>query len=261
VREVRQLASEGVVEVTLLGQNVNSYGRDLKIEGRRRAVFADLLRRVDEVEGVERIRFTSPHPKDIKEDVVLAMAESAAVCEQLHLPLQSGSASILKAMHRGYTPARFLDKLRMAESIIPGLSTSTDVIVGFPGETDSDFQATLDLMAEARFDTAYMFVYSPRQGTPAATMEDQVEPGVASERFDRLVGLQREITLEKNSALIGTTLSVLAEGPSRKDPNMATGRTRGNKIVHIPGSYQPGTFFDAIVETAAPSHLMGRVAS
>ena len=261
VREVRQLASEGVVEVTLLGQNVNSYGRDLKIEGRRRAVFADLLRRVDEVEGVERIRFTSPHPKDIKEDVVLAMAESAAVCEQLHLPLQSGSASILKAMHRGYTPSRFLDKLRMAESIIPDLSTSTDVIVGFPGETDSDFQATLDLMAEARFDTAYMFVYSPRQGTPAATMADQVEPREASERFDRLVALQREITLEKNSALIGTTLSVLAEGPSRKDPEMASGRTRGNKIVHIPGSYEPGTFFNATVETAAPSHLMGRVAS
>jgi len=261
VREIKQLASEGVVEVTLLGQNVNSYGRDLKIEGRRRAVFADLLRRVNEVEGIERIRFTSPHPKDIKEDVVVAMAESPAVCEQLHLPLQSGSESILRAMHRGYTPSRFLDKLRMAESIIPGLATSTDVIVGFPGESDSDFQATLDVMAEARFDTAYMFIYSPREGTPAAMMEDQVAHGVASERFDRLVTLQREITLEKNSELIGSTVSVLAEGPSRKDPLMASGRTRGNKVVHVPGSYEPGTFFQAIVETAAPSHLMGRVAS
>jgi tRNA-2-methylthio-N6-dimethylallyladenosine synthase len=260
-REVGELAAEGVVEVTLLGQNVDSYGRDLAINGRRRPIFADLLRTVGDIDGIERIRFTSPHPKDIKEDVVVAMAETPAVCEQLHLPLQSGSVAVLRAMHRGYTPERFLEKLRMAESIIPDLATSTDVIVGFPGESEADFQGTLDTLAEARFDTAFMFIYSPRAGTPAATMDHQVDPSIASERFDRLVALQREITLEKNTALIGTKVSLLAEGPSRKDPKMATGRTRGNKIVHVPGDYEPGTFFGAVIESAAPSHLMGRAAS
>ncbi len=260
-REVGELAAEGVVEVTLLGQNVDSYGRDLAIDGRRRPIFAELLRTVGTIEGIERIRFTSPHPKDIKEDVIVAMAETPAVCEQLHLPLQSGSASVLRAMHRGYTPERFLDKLRMAESIIPELATSTDVIVGFPGESETDFQGTLDTMAEARFDTAFMFIYSSRPGTPAAAMDNHIDRAVASERFDRLVALQREITLEKNTALIGTEVSLLAEGPSRKDPKMATGRTRGNKIVHVPGEYEPGTFFGAVVESAAPSHLMGKAAS
>lgn len=261
VREVRQLAADGVVEVTLLGQNVNSYGRDLGVDGRRRPIFADLLRRVGEIEGVERLRFTSPHPKDIKEDVLVAMAETPAVCEQLHLPVQSGSASVLRAMHRGYTPERFLEKLRAAEAIIPGLTTSTDVIVGFPGETEADFQGTLDLMAAARFDSAFMFIYSPRPGTPAATMDHQVEREVASERFDRLVTLQREMTLDKNAALVGSTVSLLAEGQSRKDPTMATGRTRGNKIVHVPGASEAGTFYRAVIESAAPSHLTGRAVS
>jgi tRNA-2-methylthio-N6-dimethylallyladenosine synthase len=260
-REVESLAADGVVEVTLLGQNVNSYGRDLAIDGKRRSVFAELLRRVGSVEGIERIRFTSPHPKDIKEDVMEAMLETPAVCEQLHLPLQSGSAAILRAMHRGYTPERFLAKLRMAESIVPGLSTSTDVIVGFPGETDADFEGTMEVMAEARFDSAYTFLYSPREGTPAATMDNQVDPAVASERFDRLVALQRQITLEKNEAMIGSEVSLLAEGPSRKDPDMATGRTRGNKLVHARGEQQPGTFFSARILSAAPSHLIGEATS
>ncbi|MDX1690714.1 MAG: tRNA (N6-isopentenyl adenosine(37)-C2)-methylthiotransferase MiaB [Acidimicrobiia bacterium] len=261
VREVRELAADGVVEVTLLGQNVNSYGRDLAVDGRRRPIFADLLRRVGEVDGIERIRFTSPHPKDIKEDVAIAMAETPAVCENLHLPLQSGSAAILRAMQRGYTPERFLDKLRMAESIVPGLATSTDVIVGFPGETEADFQGTLDVMAEARFDNAYMFVYSPRPGTRAAGMDDQVAPDVAQERFSRLVDLQQRISLEKNEALVGETVDVLAEGPSKKDPEMATTRTRTNKVVHVPGRFEPGTFLRAVVDRAAPSHLVGRVVS
>lgn len=261
VREVRRLASDGVVEVTLLGQNVNSYGRDLAVDGRRRPVFAELLRRIGEIDGIERIRFTSPHPKDIRQDVMIAMAETPAVCEQLHLPLQSGSAAVLRAMHRGYTPERFLEKLRMAESAVPGLATSTDVIVGFPGESDGDFEATLDVMAAARFDSAFMFIYSPREGTAAATMAGQVDSEVAGERFDRLVELQRGITLEKNSALVGTTVSLLAEGPSRKDPAVGTARTRGNKIVHVPGHRDPGTFFAARVESAAPSHLMGRALS
>jgi tRNA-2-methylthio-N6-dimethylallyladenosine synthase len=260
VRDVTELAADGVVEVTLLGQNVDSYGRDLAVDGRRRPIFADLLRRVGDVDGISRIRFTSPHPKDIKEDVLLAMAETPAVCEQLHLPLQSGSARILRAMQRGYTPERFLEKLRAAQALMPGLATSTDVIVGFPGETEEDFQATLDVMAEARFDGAFMFVFSPRPGTAAATMPDQVPSGVASERFGRLTALQQEISLEKNRAMVGATVEVLTEGPSRKDRAMATGRTRTNKVVHMPGEFPGGKFLDVFVESAAPSHLIGRVA-
>jgi tRNA-2-methylthio-N6-dimethylallyladenosine synthase len=260
VREVTELARSGVVEVTLLGQNVNSYGRSLMVDGKRRAVFAELLRQVGAVDGIRRIRFTSPHPKDIKADVVEAMAETPAVCEQLHLPLQSGSASILRAMQRGYTPERFLTKLRMAEEIISGLATSTDIIVGFPGETESDFQATLDVVAEARFDGAYMFIYSPRPGTRAAEMSEQVDPEVASERFSRLAALQQRISLEKNEALLGTVVEGLVEGPSRKDPTVATARTRTNKVVHVSGVFEPGSFVDVAVEEAAPSHLVGRLA-
>ena len=261
LREVRSLAADGVVEVTLLGQNVNSYGRDLAVDGRRRPIFADLLRRVGEVEGIQRVRYTSPHPKDIKEDVVLAMAETSTVCEHLHLPLQSGSARILRAMQRGYTPARFLDKLRMAERIVPRLATSTDIIVGFPGETEEDFGDTLDVVREARFDGAYMFIYSPRQGTRAAEMPNQVEREVASDRFGRLSGLQQAISLEKNQELVGSTVEVLTEGPSKKDPAMATTRTRTNKVVHVPGAHSPGALLDVMVERAAPSHLLGRVLS
>jgi len=257
VREVRALAADGVTEVTLLGQNVNSYGRDLAVDGSRRPIFADLLRRVGEVEGIRRIRFTSPHPKDIRTDVLEAMAETAAVCEQLHLPLQSGSASILRAMQRGYTPERFLEKLRLAEKTIPGLATSTDIIVGFPGETESDFQATLDVMEEARFDGAYMFIYSPRPGTAAATMAGHVDREVASERFARLAALQQRISVEKNAALVGTIVEVLSEGPSRKDAAMITARTRTNKVVHVPGPYPSGTFLLARIDHASPSHLVG----
>jgi tRNA-2-methylthio-N6-dimethylallyladenosine synthase len=259
VREVRELAADGVVEVTLLGQNVDSYGRDLAVDGRRRPIFADLLRRVGEVEGISRVRFTSPHPKDIKTEVMAAMVETPAVCEQLHLPLQSGSARILRAMQRGYTPERFLEKLRMAEAAVPGLATSTDVIVGFPGETEADFQATLDVMAEARFDNAYMFIYSPRPGTRAADMDDQVPAEVAGERFQRLAELQQQVSLEKNERLVGTVVEVLSEGASRKDSGRATTRTRTNKVVHVPGDHAPGTFLQARIERAAPSHLIGSV--
>ena len=260
IRQVQSLAVDGVVEVTLLGQNVNSYGRDLGVDGRRRPVFADLLRRVGEVPGIRRVRFTSPHPKDMREDVARAMAETPAVCEQLHLPLQSGSARILRAMQRGYTPQRFLAKLRMMEQAVPGLATSTDVIVGFPGETEADFRATLAVVEEARFDGAFMFVYSPRPGTPAAAMEGQVDPAAAAERFARLADLQRRISLEKNRALVGREAEVLTEGPSRKDPQVAATRTRTNKVVHLPGAFPPGRFLNVVVERAAPSHLMARLA-
>ncbi len=256
LREVRELVAEGVVEVTLLGQNVNSYGRDLEVNGRR-PLFAELLRRVGEVEGLRRVRFTSPHPKDIREDVGEAMAETEAVCEQLHLPLQSGSDRILAAMHRGYTAERFLGKLEMMRRLVPDLSVSTDVIVGFPGETEEDFARTLEVVAEARFDTAFMFQFSPRPGTRAAEMEDRVPAEVVQERFERLVELQRAITFERNRERVGRVLEVMVEGPSKRDPAVVTARTRGNQIVHLRGVWAPGTVFDARIVRAAPHHLEG----
>ena len=256
IGEVEGLADSGVVEVTLLGQNVNSYGRDLDLNGRK-PLFADLLRRVGKVERIRRIRYTSPHPKDIREDVVHAMAETPAVADQLHLPLQSGSDRILSAMHRGYTAERFLKKLAMARDIIPGLSVSTDVIVGFPGETDEDFERTLHVMAQARFDNAFMFQFSPRPGTPAAEMPHQIGAEIVTERFDRLVEQQNRITFEANQAAVGAELEVLVEGPSRRDPTVATTRTEGNRIVHVAGEFQPGTFLDVRITRAAPHYLEG----
>ncbi len=256
IREIEALASDGVKEVTLLGQNVNSYGRDLDLNGRK-PLFADLLRRVGTIEGIERIRYTSPHPKDFREDVALAMAETAAVCEQIHFPLQSGSDRILAAMHRGYTARRFLEKLEMMRSIVPDLSASTDVIVGFPGETDQDFEATLDVMGAARFDNAFMFQFSPRPGTPAATMEDQVPVEVVKERFDRLVQLQNRITYERNLDQVGRTFEVMVEGPSKRNPEILTTRTRGARIVHVPGDRRPGSTFLTVVRRAAPHYLEG----
>lgn len=259
IREVTSLAARGVREITLLGQNVNSYGRDLDLNGHR-PLFADLLRRVGAVEGIDRIRYTSPHPKDFREDVALAMAETAAVCEQIHFPLQSGSNRILAAMHRGYTSDRFLEKLSMMRSIVPDLAASTDVIVGFPGETEEDFAATLDVIERARFDTAFMFQFSPRPGTPASTMDGRLTNNVVQERFDRLVELQNRITLERNREQVGRQTEVMAEGPSKRDPEVATTRSRGNRIVHVPGRWTAGTTFEAVVTRAAPHYLEGELA-
>jgi tRNA-2-methylthio-N6-dimethylallyladenosine synthase len=256
IREVETLAGSGVREVTLLGQNVNSYGRDLDLNGRK-PLFADLLRRVGEVEGIERIRYTSPHPKDFREDVALAMSETPAVCEQIHFPLQSGSDRILSAMHRGYTSRRFLEKLTMMRSLVPDLAASTDVIVGFPGETDDDFEQTLEVMAEARFDSAFMFQFSPRPGTPAATMDDQVPADVVKQRFDRLVELQSGITFARNRERVGRVEQVMVEGPSKRDPSVMTTRSRGNRIVHVPGMVDAGEIFDVRITRAAPHHLVG----
>ncbi len=247
-----------VVEVTLLGQNVNSYGRDLELNGRK-PIFSDLLRRVGTVDGIRRIRYTSPHPKDFGEDVAIAMAETPEVCEQLHLPLQSGSDRVLAAMHRGYRAERFLEKLAMARDIIPGLAVSTDVIVGFPGETEAEFQATLDVVAAARFDGAFMFQFSPRPGTAAATMADQVPAAVTQERFERLVELQNRITLERNIEMEGRRCEVLVEGPSKRDEEWITARTRGNKLVHIRGRHRAGSFLDVEIVRGAPHHLVGVV--
>ena len=256
IREIQRLAEEGVVEVTLLGQNVNSYGRDLDLNGRQ-PLFADLLRRAGEVDGIGRIRYTSPHPKDIQEDVARAMAETPSVAAQLHLPLQSGSNRILAAMHRGYTGRRFLDKLAMARRLVPDLSVSTDIIVGFPGETEEDFAATLAVVEESRFDSAFMFQFSPRPGTPAATMSNHVPADAVQERFNRLVEMQNAITYERNQARVGMIERVLTEGPSRRNPGVATTRTEGNRIAHVEGIFESGRFLDLRVTRAAPHYLEG----
>ncbi len=260
VREVERLVADGVVEVTLLGQNVDTYGRDLAIEGRRRPIFGDLLRRVGAVDGVRRIRFTSPHPNDFRHDVAEAMADTDAVCEQLHFPLQSGSNRILRLMHRGYTREKYLSRLAMARDAVEGLAVSTDVIVGFPGESDADFDLTMEVIEEAQFDQAFMFIFSPRPGTAAASMTaDFVPDEVIQERFARLAKKQNEISLKRNQALVGKTVEVLSEGPSKKRPDMATTRTRTGKIVHVAGHHPMGSFSDAEIVGAAQHHLVGRV--
>ena len=258
VREVERLAADGVIEVTLLGQNVDTYGRDLAIDGKRRPIFGDLLRRVGSIEGISRVRFTSPHPNDFREDVALAMAETPAVCEQLHFPLQSGSDRILAAMHRGYNKRRYMERLAMARETIPGLAVSTDIIVGFPGETDEDFDLTMEVVEEARFDQAFMFIFSPRPGTLAAEMVSEfVPPEVIQERFNRLVETQNRISAERNAELMGQTVEVLSEGPSKKDPDVATTRSRTGKVVHVRGAHHPGYVFDVRIEETAMHHLVG----
>ncbi len=283
--EVRELCAEGVIEVTLLGQNVNSYGRD--VYGTPR--FADLLLALDGIPGLRRVRYTSPHPKDFREPVARAMAESSVVCEHLHLPLQSGSSRVLKLMKRSYSRDRYLDKVAMARDVIPGLALSTDIIVGFPGETEEDFEQTLSLVEQVRFDSAFTFKYSPRPGTVAATMKDQIPADVVQNRFDRLAAAQQRISLERNQATIGEVAEVLVEGPSKKDPAKLTGRTRTNKLVHFRSegdepsrgpaealhrlnaaigssshtrSFAPeeAEFRLVQITAAAPSHLEGRLA-
>jgi len=254
--EVQGLASRGVVEVTLLGQNVNTFGRDLTVPGSSsRPLFADLLRAVNGVEGIRRIRFTSPHPHDFTPDVIDAMAEGDKVCEHIHFPLQSGSDRVLKAMRRSYRSARYLGWLERIRESIPEVAVTTDIIVGFPGETEEDFGATLDVVGRARFDQAYTFQYSPRPGTRAGTMPDQIPKDVVQERFDRLVALQERIALEKMGAMRGRTVEVLVEGTGRKGG--VQGRTRTNKVVHVPGEIPPGTFLEARIVSAHPHHLVG----
>ena len=256
--EVQGLARRGVVEITLLGQNVNTFGRDLTVPGApRRPLFAELLRAVNEVEGLRRIRFTSPHPHDFTPDVIDAMAESPKVCEHIHFPLQSGSDRVLRAMQRSYRRERYLEWLERIRAAIPDIAVSTDIIVGFPGETADDFEGTLDLVRRARFDQAFTFQYSPRPGTRAATMEDQVPKPVVQERFDRLVPLQEAIALERMRAQVGSTAEVLVEGTGRK--GRAQGRTRTNRVVHLDGEHAPGTFLDARIVAAHPHHLDGEL--
>jgi tRNA-2-methylthio-N6-dimethylallyladenosine synthase len=258
--EVESLAGRGVVEVTLLGQNVNTYGRDLTVPGSsRRPLFAELLRAVDRIQGIRRIRFTSPHPHDFTEDVIEAMAESDAVCEHIHFPLQSGSDRVLRAMKRSYRAERYLGWLERIRRAIPGVAVTTDIIVGFPGETEDDFEHTLRVTGEARFDAAFTFQYSTRPGTPAVSYPDQVSKPVVQERFDRLVALQERISQEKNEALVGERAEVLIEGEGRK--GNLKGRTRTNKLVHLPGELEPGAFADVEITAAHPHFLEARKSS
>jgi tRNA-2-methylthio-N6-dimethylallyladenosine synthase len=269
VREVQALAADGVTEVTLLGQNVNSYGRDLALAQRRagddvkvRPLFAELLRSVGGVDGIRRVRYTSPHPKDLRPDTIAAMAETPAVCEHLHLPLQSGSDRVLAAMHRGYRAERYLEKLAAARAAVPDLAVTTDLIVGFPGETEDDFEHTLEVVAAAGYDSAYTFVFSPRPGTEAAGFSDRfVAPEATAERFERLRVVVERSALARHEARVGRVEEIVVEGPSKKDPAVTTGRTRQNKLVHFRSErpLRPGTFADVRVTGAAPHHLAGEL--
>lgn len=256
--EVQNLAAAGVQEVTLLGQNVNTYGRDITVPGSsRKPLFADLLRLVNGVDGIERIRFVSPHPHDFTPDVIEAMAECDAVCEHIHFPLQSGSDAVLKRMQRSYRVERYLGWLSRIREAIPQIAVTTDVIVGFPGETEEDFAGTLDAVGIARFDAAYTFQYSPRPGTKAASHEGQVPKAVVQERYERLVDLQEAISLQKNEALVGTRAEVLVEPPGRKGG--LQGRTRTNKIVHFAGRIEPGSSARVRITGAHPHYLEGEL--
>ena len=269
VSEVECLSADGVTEITLLGQNVNSYGRDIQLAARQagdasaklRPLFGDLLRDVGAIDGIRRVRYTSPHPKDMRPDTFAAMADTHAVCEHLHYPLQSGSDRVLALMHRGYTGERYLEKLAQARTAIPDLAVSTDIIVGFPGETDDDFERTLEIAAAAQYDYAYMFIFSPRPGTEAADMQaDFVDPTVAGERFQRLKVVIDHSALQKHEARVGRIEEVLIEGPSKKNPDVLSARTRQNKLVHFtpPHPLRTGSYASVEVTRGAPHHLEGR---
>jgi tRNA-2-methylthio-N6-dimethylallyladenosine synthase len=256
VAEVERLAVDGVKEITLLGQNVNSWGRDLAPD--LVTEFGELLRACDAVEGIERIRFTSPHPKDFREPVVAAIAECESVCEHVHLPLQSGSSRILKAMRRTYSRERYLSLVERLRAAIPDLALGTDVIVGFPGETEVDFCETLEVVEAVGFDSAFTFVYSPRVGTEAAEMPDQVPEELKRERMERLVEVVQRGAAVRNEGRVGLVEEVLVEGPSRTDPALLRGRTRRNTTVNFTGTAAPGDMVPVTIEGATSTTLKGR---
>jgi tRNA-2-methylthio-N6-dimethylallyladenosine synthase len=252
--EVRAMAADGVREVTLLGQNVNSYGRDL----RERTSFAELLALLDAVEGIERIRYTSPHPKDMREDVIRAHAELASVCEHIHLPLQSGSSRILKAMRRTYDRARYLDRVAMIREHVPDAALTTDIIVGFPGESKEDFRETLEVVEAVGYDSAFTFIFSPRRGTQAAAISDGlVSHTVKVARMQELVELVQRKARERAQRFVGRTLEVLVEGPSRTDPERLRGRTRHNKAVNFTGLAAAGELTQVEIDAATSQTLSG----
>ena len=255
IAEVEQLARDGVREITLLGQNVNSWGRDLAPG--TSTEFGELLRACDAVDGIARIRFTSPHPKDFRAPVIAALAGCDAVCEHVHLPVQSGSARVLKAMRRTYNPERYLALVDRLRAAIPDLALGTDVIVGFPGETELDFQETLDLVSEVRYESAFTFIYSPRQGTEAAAMPDQVPEEAKHERLARLVDVVQRVAAERHADRIGRVEEILVEGTSRTDRRLLRGRTRRNTMVNFSGTARPGELVNVLIEGATSTTLRG----
>ena len=255
VEEIERVAADGVREITLLGQNVCSYGRDLP-RGAKTS-FAELLAMVDAVDGVERIRYTSPHPKDIREDVIAAHAELPSVCEHIHLPLQSGSSRILKAMRRTYNRERYLDRVAMIRELVPDCALTTDIIVGFPGETEDDFQETMEVVDEVGYDSAFTFIYSPRRETSAAELGGQIPHERASERMGRLIELVQRHAGERAQRFVGRTMDVLVEGPSRTDPARLRGRIRHNKTVNFTGLAAPGELAEVEIGSATSTTLAG----
>jgi tRNA-2-methylthio-N6-dimethylallyladenosine synthase len=254
VAEVRGLAAEGVREVTLLGQNVNSYGRSL----RPRSSFAELLYAIGDIPGLDRIRYTSPHPSDMKEDVIRAHAEIPSLCEHIHLPLQAGSSRVLKKMRRTYTRERFLDRVALIREHVPDCAITTDIIVGFPGETEAEFQETLDVAEEVGFDGAFTFIYSPRRGTEAAGFGDEFLPHeVSAERMERLVEVIQRRAREQGQRFVGRTLDVLVEGTSRHDAGRLRGRTTHNKVVNFDGLATPGEIVPVTITSATSQSLAG----
>ncbi len=255
VAEVNRLAADGVREVTLLGQNVNSYGRDLpRVE---RTTFAELLARLDAVEGIDRIRYTSPHPKDMREDVIRAHAELPSLCRHIHLPLQSGSGSVLKRMRRTYTRERYLDRVALIREHVPDCALTTDIIVGFPGETEEDFEHTLEVADEVGYDGAFTFIYSPRRGTEAASLPDQIPHEVKVARIERLVEVVQRRAHERAQRFVGRSLDVLVEGPSRNDPSRLRGRSSHNKVVNFSGLASPGDLVEVEITRATSQTLSG----
>ncbi len=269
VDEARQLAASGVTEITLLGQNVNSYGRDLQRARRQngekvalKPLFGDLLHQLGKVEGIERIRFTSPHPKDLRSETIEAMAQVPSVCEHLHLPLQSGSDKVLAAMHRGYTAERYLERLHKARTAVDNLAVSTDIIVGFPGETEQDFTETLEVVTQARYDSAFTFIFSPRPGTEAAELSElYCDPEEVKDRFERLRVVVERSSHQANQERVGLREEIVVEGFSKKDASLQTGRTRQNRLVHFEFTQQlkPGTFATVDVVSAGAHHLRGEL--
>ena len=255
VEEVERVVTDGVREVTLLGQNVCSYGRDLPRGAK--TTFAELLSMIDAIDGLERIRYTSPHPKDIREDVIRAHAELPSVCEHIHLPLQSGSSRILKAMRRTYNRERYLDRVAMIRELVPDCAITTDIIVGFPGESEADFEATLEVVDQVRYDSSFTFIYSPRRGTEAAALSDQVPYEVKQERMARLVDAVQRHATERAQRFVGRSIEVLVEGPSRTDPSKSRGRIRHNKTVNFGGVARPGELTEVEIASATSTTLAG----
>ena len=257
VAEVEKLAAEGVVEIMLLGQNVNSYGKNLE----EPVSFAQLLRQVEQVEGIERIRFMTSHPKDLSDELIEVMAASKKICRHIHLPVQSGSSRLLKKMNRRYTKESYLEMVDKIRKAMPDISITTDIIVGFPGETEEDLLDTIDVVRKARYDSAFTFLYSKRSGTPAAKMPDQVPDQVAHERFDRLLKVVNEVARSQNSRLAGRTEPVLAEEVNERDPSLITGRLANNNVVHFKADPSViGTIVPVVLEEAKGFYYLGRIA-